>query len=79
MVSWNSALKAAGLFVAYTIAWDIFGSVLVYVGVITFIYPTSVFASGIDPYKVALGLIVTVFGMMIMTIGNIASFFKINR
>ena len=76
MVSWARAFKAAALFVGYSILWDIIGVAFMILGF---------GMSGLvnlttrpDPYQYADGVIVLVVGFVILMLGNVATYFKVN-
>ncbi len=75
MVSWARAFKAAAIFVGYSKLWDIIGALLIVLGygmsgLLTFTHP--------DPYQFADGIIVLIVGFVILALGNVATFFKVN-
>lgn len=81
MVTWSRAFKAAGVYVAYSIIWDILGGAILTFGVITLGTGLSApsFASiQPNPYQLAVGIVVSVVGFILILLGNIATFFKVN-
>jgi len=64
------------MFVLYSIAWDILGSILIFVGLLE--GPPFSILYGANPYQYAVGVILMVSGIVLMIVGNTASFFKIS-
>jgi hypothetical protein len=89
MTTWSKAYVAAAKFVAYTIAWDVFGLAVIFFGFIfagqAILSPilgvsSSVAGSGSNlatTSELVLGVLIILFGLAIGLIGNVATFFKI--
>ena len=75
MVSWTRAYKAAASYVVYSIGFSIFGGFILYLGIIT-VAPSGF--GGSSAYQVGFGIIEIIFGMILVLLGNLASFFKVN-
>jgi hypothetical protein len=75
LVSWTRAYKAAASFVVYSIGFSIFGGFILLIGIET-IAPSLTFNP--DPYRIGFGIIEIIFGLVILLLGNLASFFKVN-
>jgi hypothetical protein len=75
LVSWTRAYKAAASFVVYSIGFSIFGGFILYLG-----FTTVSFISfgGSSPYQVGFGIVEIIFGSIVILLGNLASFFKVN-
>ena len=76
MVSWSRAFKAALMFVAYSIIWDIIGVSIIVGGYL--MSGLTTLALRPNGYQFVDGLIVMVFGFILMSLGNMATFFKVN-
>ena len=86
MVTWTRAFKAAALFVLYSILWDIIGGAIMFFGIITLqsAAPTTTTIFGTtarlqpNPYQLVDGIIILIIGFVLLLLGNIATFFKVN-
>jgi len=76
MVTWARAFKAAGVFVGYSIIWDLLGGAIVTFGVVTLGLTPALLRP--NPYQFADGIILAIIGFIILLLGNIATFFKVN-
>ena len=78
MTTWSRAYKAAALFVAYTIAWDVFGILVMLTGLLIIGTLNPLAGARADTYQAVDGILVIIVGLAIGLLGNIATFFKIN-
>jgi uncharacterized membrane protein len=76
MVSWTRAFKAAALFIGYSIIWSIIGTALIVLGIrVAGLTTLTLRPNG---FQFADGIIVMVLGFVIIILGNMATFFKVN-
>jgi len=75
LVSWSRAYKAAASFVVYSIGFSIFGGLVFYLGIIT---TAPLGFGGASSYQIGFGIIEIIFGLTLILLGNLASFFKVN-
>ena len=75
IVIWTRAYKAAAQYVLLSIGFSIIGDFIFYLGIVT-IAPSDFGAGG--SYQMGFGIIEIIFGLIIMLLGNLASFFKVN-
>lgn len=73
MVLWNKSHKAASLYFAYSIGWSVLGLILMWHG---FAVADPLSPVQTDKSQFTLGIFEIAFGLIVMTLGNLVSFFK---
>jgi len=75
-MKWGKAFKGALKTILYSIVWDILGFALFFGGL--YMFPVSLNPIyGYDASKMLLGGFMMFFGMIIILIGTLASFYKV--